>query len=71
MLCGRVDLELGVVGIFGVFEQLAAEVLQTAQRPRRHGDAAPTTALTVEHGPDQGDATALAGKPADHLGPSA
>ena len=35
------------------------------------GDAAPAAAGAVKHGPDQAQAGALAGQPADHLGASA
>jgi hypothetical protein len=53
--------------VAGWFEQRAAQVLQEPQAARSHGQAAPATGGPVQDGPDQGQATGLAGEPADDL----
>ena len=63
---GLVDHLLG-----GWVQELAAQVLQQAQRPRGHREAAPAAAGAVKHRPHQRQARTLAGEPADHLGPPA
>jgi hypothetical protein len=52
----------------GRVEELVAQVLQQAQRSRGHAESAPATAGSVKHRPDQRQAGALAGEPADDLG---
>src|SRR5215218_7516265 len=52
-------------------QELAAQVLQQAQRPRGHREAAPAAAGAVKHRPHQRQAGTLAGEPADDLGASA
>lgn len=69
-LRGGADVHLAV-GIALDSEQLTTEILQSPQRPRSHCHAAPSPALAVDNGPHQRDAGALAGKPPDHLRPSA
>src|SRR5215217_8083672 len=49
-------------------QELAAQVLQQAQRSGGHGEAAPAAAGPVQHRPHQRQARALAGEPADDLG---
>jgi len=51
----------------GRVEELVAQVLQQAQRSRGHGESAPAAAGSVKHRPDQRQAGALAGEPADDL----
>src|ERR1017187_4345753 len=53
----------------GWFEQRAAQVVQQAQPGVGGVHAAPSSAGAVQHGPDQGEAAGLAGKPADDLDP--
>jgi hypothetical protein len=73
MLRGRCDgLGLGCLGgagteLTGWFKELVAEVLQLADGRRCLGEAAPTAAGPIEHGPDQRQAGGLAGEPADDL----
>ena len=73
MLRGRWDgLGLGRLGgagteLTGWFKELVAEVLQLADGRRCLGEAAPTAAGPIEHGPDQRQAGGLAGEPADDL----
>ena len=55
----------------GWFEQGAAQVLEQAQAIGRHGQAAPAAGGAVQHGPDQAEATGLAGEAADDLGAAA
>src|SRR5215203_5523487 len=50
-------------------QELAAQVLQQAQRPRGQREAAPAAASAVQDRPDQRQAGALAGQPTDDLGP--
>jgi hypothetical protein len=49
-------------------QELAAQVLQQAQRSGGHREAGPAAAGPVEHRPHQRPARALAGEPADDLG---
>src|SRR5438105_8307374 len=51
----------------GWFEQRAAQVLQQAQAVGGHGQPAPAAGGPVEDGPYEGEATGLAGEPADDL----
>lgn|SRR5271165_5048496 len=52
-------------------EELAAEVGEQSGGGRRVLDAAPSPCRPVEHGPDEAEAAALAGEPADDLDPPA
>src|SRR5215467_13237809 len=52
-------------------EQRAAQVLEQPESVAGHGQAAPAAGGAVQHGPDQGEAGGLAGKPADDLGAAA
>jgi hypothetical protein len=73
MLPGRCDgFGLGRLGgacteLTGWFKELVAQVLQLADGRRCLGDAAPTAAGPIEHGPDQRQAGGLAGELADDL----
>src|SRR2546421_2493017 len=53
------------------FEQGATQVLEQPQPGGGHGEPAPAPRRAVEHGPDQGYAAGLTGKPADDLDPAA
>jgi hypothetical protein len=66
MLGGGCD---GFVG--GGWVELAAEFLEFVDGGGGHGDASPAAAGPVEHGPDQVQAGAFAGEPADDLDPPA
>lgn len=68
--CDVVDRLLFVV-IAGRFDELSAQVLQSAYDGRRHLHAAPACRRAIEHGPHKRQAALLSGQPADHLHPPA
>ncbi len=68
MLCRRRDCVAGDDQGWRI-EELAAQILQSTQRSRRHRHPAPASALAIEDGERERHAGPLARKPSHHLRP--
>ena len=73
MLGGGCDGFVGVgvcLLVDGWVVEVAAEFLELADGGGGHDHASPAAAGPVQHGPDQGEAGAFAGEPADDFRPA-